>query len=68
MGGSPAVCAIHATAASDTAHKSLTRKTVPQLDPGNIVIGVNGSETTYVLKGEQYVRVARMPSSRKTAY
>lgn len=38
-----------------TAHKSLTRKTVPQLDPGNIVIGVNGSETTYVLKGEQYV-------------
>ena len=34
-----------------TAHKSLTRKTVPQLDPGNIVIGVNGSETTYVLKG-----------------
>ena len=32
-----------------------TPATVPQLDPGNIVIGVNGSETTYVLKGEQYV-------------
>lgn len=36
-------------------HKTLTRNSVPKLDPGNIVIGVNGSETTYVLKGEQYV-------------
>lgn len=51
-----------------TAHKSLTRKTVPQLDPGNIVIGVNGSETTYVLKGSSMWKAARMPSSRKTAY
>lgn len=36
-------------------HESLLRGTAPQQNPGNIIIGVNGSETTYVLKGERYV-------------
>lgn len=36
-------------------HAALNRDTVPALDPGDITIGVNGSPTTIVLKGEQYV-------------
>ena len=36
-------------------HVELNRDTVPALDPGDITIGVNGSPTTIVLKGEQYV-------------
>ncbi|NEG54958.1 DUF5011 domain-containing protein [Bifidobacterium sp. SMA15] len=43
-----------ATAASP-AHGALARKAVPANDPGDIVIGVNGSAVTTVLKGEAYV-------------
>ncbi|WP_239512386.1 polysaccharide deacetylase family protein [Bifidobacterium aerophilum] len=37
------------------AHDALDRDAVPDLDPGDITIGVNGSAVTYVLKGERYV-------------
>lgn len=36
-------------------HDALERAAAPELSPGNIVIGVNGSATTIMLKGEQYV-------------
>lgn len=36
-------------------HDPLIRKSVPDLNPGDITIGLNGSAVTYVLKGEQYV-------------
>ena len=42
-------------AADQTSHAVLKRGTVPAVDPGDIVIGVNGSETTIVLRGETYV-------------
>ena len=42
-------------AATVPSHTALDRQAAPGLDPGDIVIGVNGSSTTYVLKGESYV-------------
>lgn len=42
-------------AAAPIYRKTLNRAAAPTGDPGRIVIGVNGSPTTIVLKGEQYV-------------
>ncbi|OZG60659.1 polysaccharide deacetylase [Bifidobacterium lemurum] len=36
-------------------HATLERTAAPELSPGGIVIGVNGSPTTIMLKGEEYV-------------
>lgn len=51
----PARQSSNANGQPTTTHAALNRNTVPALDPGDITIGVNGSPTTIVLKGEQYV-------------
>ena len=48
----------NAGAADGTSHAVLKRGAVPALDPGDIVIGVNGSETTIVLRGDRDCTIA----------
>lgn len=51
----PAADAPIKATATQPYRKTLNRAAAPTGDPGRIVIGVNGSPTTIVLKGERYV-------------